>query len=87
MSKKTFELTETKAVRVEAVEINGANFISLRQMYRTKNDPTDPTWKHGKQGITLPVEEAARIAKMITKFATSEDTTFTQLQLGKNKDE
>jgi Transcriptional Coactivator p15 (PC4) len=84
MSKKTFELSETKAIRVEAVEINGANFISLRQLYKTKKAPDE--WQYGKQGITLPVEEAARIAKMITKFATDDSTTFKTLELGK-KDE
>jgi hypothetical protein len=84
MSKKTFELTETKAIQVEAIEIKGQRSVSLRQMYKTRNDPN---WKHGKQGITLPLEEAARIAKMITKFATSDETTFKEIEVGKKNDD
>ena len=80
MSKKTFELTDTKAIRVEAIEINGANFISLRQMYRTKGQPE---WQHAKQGINLPAGDAERIAKMILKFDTSGSTKFKHLELGK----
>lgn len=84
MSKKTFELTDSKAIRVEAVEINGSNMISLRQLYKTKKNPE---WSHGRQGITLPVEEAARIAKMITRFATDDSTEFTILDLKRGKDD
>jgi len=83
MSKKTFELTDTKAIRIEAVEINGANFISLRQMYKTKKVTE---WQHGKQGITIPADEAARIARMISKFASDESTVYKTLDLGR-KDE
>jgi hypothetical protein len=84
MSKKTFELSESKAIRVEAVEVNESRGISIRQLYKRKND-TD--WQYGKQGLILPLEEAATIAKLISKFATSEATTFKTLDFGKSKEE
>lgn len=48
----TFKVSATKAYKVEVVQMDdGKEFISIRQMYATKSDPT---FKHGRQGIMLP---------------------------------
>ena len=73
MTKKTFELTASKAVRVQAVKLSGKEYVSLRQLYKTKKD-TD--WQFGKQGITIPRENAELIAARIAKFASSDETVF-----------
>lgn len=78
MSKKTFELSDTKAIRVQAIQIGDAQFISLRQLYRKKGQKD---WSPARQGISLPLEEAAGIAKFINKFATSDETTFEEVEV------
>lgn len=62
-----FKVSSTKAYKVEVVEMDdGKQYISLRQMYATK---TDPTFKHGKQGIMLPRgdEVSGKVIKALTK--------------------
>ncbi len=84
MTKKTFEITASKAISVEAVEINGARGISVRQMYKKKGQEE---WQMARQGIILPLDFAVEIAKRISKFASSEGTTFKSLEVGKDKED
>ena len=60
---KLIKITDTKAYRVEGVNIKGANYVSIRQLYKTKKKPDE--WSIGHQGVTIPAEESARIAKAI----------------------
>lgn len=46
------EVSKTKAYSVQGINVNGVDMISLRQMYKTKDDPS---WKPGKQGITINI--------------------------------
>jgi len=80
VSKKTFEITDTKAIRVEAVEVQSRKGISIRQLYKTKKTVD---WQYAKQGIILPLEQAEAIAKMVAKFATSDATSFKTLEFNK----
>ncbi len=62
-----FKVSSTKAFKVEVLEMDdGKQFISIRQMYATKNDPT---FKHGRQGIMLPrgEEVTEKVVKAIKK--------------------
>ena len=79
MSRKTIEITDTKAIRVEAVQIRGEFYISLRQMYRKKGEKE---WKHARQGLNVPLESFGDVAKFATKFATSDDTTWSEVEIG-----
>lgn len=81
---KTIEVSDNKAFRIEAVKINGQQMISIRQMYKRK---TDKDWQHAKQGVTLPLEVAATVSKWVTKYATSDETVFKEIEIsrkGKN---
>jgi hypothetical protein len=83
MSRKTIEISDTKAIRVEAVEIKGEKYVSIRQMYRRKGETE---WNHAKQGINIPLDGAAGVLKYATKFATSDSTTFSKVEIGKAAD-
>lgn len=62
------KLSPTKAFRIELIrmEKGGPVYLSIRQMYATKKDST---YKPGRQGMTLPVEdgEARRVIKGLIK--------------------
>lgn len=78
------EVGDHKSIRIEAVEMRGQQYISLRQMYRTKRDPT---WKPGRQGMMLEVGEqkaniAGRVSRVITKLLEDPDTVFRVLDPG-----
>ena len=75
---KRIVLGPTKAVRMEGVEINGAKFVSIRQLYCTKKDPE---WKHARQGINIPIENAEKISKYLKAIAEGDD--FKEIELNK----
>jgi hypothetical protein len=75
---KMFKATPTKAYRVEAIEFEGQQLISIRQHYKTKGDPD--TWKPGYQGITLPIKGAAKIGEYLAALASDPDTEFVHVE-------
>lgn len=81
---KLVKVSATKAYRIEAIEIGDAQMISVRQMYATKKDPK---LKPGRQGITIPLEQAVRVAKWIKQLATDPNTEFTILESRNGGDE
>ncbi len=74
------KISKTKAFKVEKIQMNdrkGPVLLSIRQMYSTQKDPE---FKHGRQGITLAVEEdengkseARRVIKALIKALKDED--------------
>ena len=60
---KIIKLTETKAYRVEGVSIKGANYVSIRQLYKTKKKPEE--WSIGYQGVTIPADASDRLIKAV----------------------
>ena len=84
MSKKTIEITDTKALRVQAAEIRGQKYVTVRQLYRKKGQKE---WLPAKQGVSLPLEAAEEVAKFVKKYATSEDTVFDAIEVGRKSEE
>lgn len=78
MTKKRFKASDSVAFNVEAVEVNGEHFISIRKMYQTKSEPG--VWKPGYQGITLPLKGVAKIADYATRIATDPETDFLHIE-------
>lgn len=77
MTAKRVVISPTKAIRVEAVQVGEFQGISLRQMYATKKDKE---FKPAKQGIIIPLEVAAKIAKHIAAMVSSGDTEFVVIE-------
>jgi len=77
---KRIKVSDTKAYRIEAIEINGVQGISIRQMYANKAAPNE--WKPTRSGMFLPLADdlAVRILRTAGKMATSPDTEFTVLE-------
>lgn len=67
---KRVTVSEHKAYRIEGIEIDGLQMVSIRQLYNTKKDPT---WKPGRQGVTLPIDKAAHISKIIKELAEGDE--------------
>lgn len=59
------KVSDTKAFNVEGVLINGAQYISIRQLYATKKDPK---FRPGRQGVTIPIEVAKQIRISMRKI-------------------
>jgi hypothetical protein len=78
MTKKRFKASDTIAFNVEAVEVNGEQFISIRKMYQTKGEPG--VWKPGYQGITIPLKGVAKISAYATQIANDPDTEFLHVE-------
>jgi hypothetical protein len=78
---KLLKLSDAKAIRMSGVILNGERFVSLRQMYQTKKNPT---WQHGRQGLNIPIDQADKIAKYIKQIAEGDD--FKEIELGKDKE-
>lgn len=76
---KLLKLSETKAIRMEGVEIKGAKSVSIRQMYCTKSDST---WKPARNGINIPIENAEKIAKYLKQLAEGDD--FKEIEMNKD---
>jgi len=83
MPRKTIEITDNKAVRIEPVKISGKRYISVRQLYRTTKNPN---WMHGRQGINIDADDAPRIAKIIERYATLDESEYTDVDLDAEKD-
>jgi hypothetical protein len=81
---KLVKVSPTKAYRIEAIQIDDNQMISIRQMYATKKDPK---LKPGRQGLTIPLEQAERVAKWIKQLATDPNTEFTVLEARGGSDE
>ena len=78
MTKKRFKASDTVAFNVEAVEVNGEHFISIRKMYQTKGEPG--VWKPGYQGITIPIKGMTKIGDYAAMIATDPDTEFLHIE-------
>lgn len=81
MVRKTIELTDTKAIRIEPIKVGGKRYVSLRQLYRTAKNPE---WAHGRQGISIDASDAHRIAKVIERYAALDESEFTEIDLEKD---
>lgn len=57
------KISDTKAIKVQGIEIDGRKYVSLRQFYKTKKDPDK--WLPGRQGISIEVDFARKLAKKI----------------------
>jgi hypothetical protein len=77
---KLLKLSETKAIRMEGVEINGAKSVSIRQMYQTKK--SEGKWMPARNGINIPIENAEKIAKYLKQIAEGDD--FKEVQMNKD---
>lgn len=77
---KLVKISDSNAYRIEAIELNGEQYISVRQMYKRKGDTK---FNPGRNGVTLPLEQAARIAKHITGLAESDETEFVKIEPAK----
>lgn len=85
---KLIKISDTKAYRISVIQM-GANvkgeakkpkFLSIRQMYATKKDPT---FKHGRQGVTINMDDTQRVIKaMIAVFK----DTDTKVEIIESKD-
>jgi hypothetical protein len=78
---KLIRVSDTKAYRTEGVEIKGDRFVSIRQLYATKKDPS---WKPSRNGVNIPIEQAEKIAKYLKAIAEGDD--FKEIVMG-SKDE
>ena len=74
--KKTIEITEGSAIRVETIKFKGKPFASIRKMYKKKGDKK---WLPAKQGLTIPFEQIADIAKLMKKAALEDPNSFTEV--------
>jgi hypothetical protein len=69
-----------KAFKIEAIQIGEQQLLSVRQMYATKKDPT---YKPAKQGITIPIDVADKIAKYIKDMANDPTLEFKEIEVRK----
>lgn len=76
---KLVKVSSTKAYRMEGVEIKGDRFVSIRQMYCTQKDST---WKHSRNGINIPIDQADKIAKYLKTLAAGDD--FKEIEFNKD---
>ena len=67
---KRIVVSENKAYRIESIELGGKQMVSVRQLYKTKNDDT---WKPAKAGITLNLDEVKRIAKAMVSISEGDE--------------
>jgi len=81
---KIFKASANKAYRVEAIEFEGQQLISIRQMYKTVKEPDE--WKPGYQGLTLPIKGAAKIGAYIAALASDPDTEFVHVEPKEKKE-
>ena len=76
---KLIRVSDTKAYRMEGVEIKGERYVSIRQMYATKKDPA---LKPSRNGINIPIEQAEKIAKYLKEIAAGDD--FKEIDMSKD---
>lgn len=77
---KLLKLSDTKAIRMEGVEINGTRSVSIRQMYQTKK--SEGKWMPARNGINIPIENAEKIAKYLKQIAEADD--FKEIEMNKD---
>jgi len=77
---KLVKISDTKAIRIEGVIVRGERYVSLRQMYR-KKDQKD--WQHAKQGILLDLEKTSKIRRYIKEVVEADE--FVELNFDKDK--
>jgi len=63
---KLIKVSETSAYRVSIIQMgdNPQKLLSLRKMYKTKKVTE---WTPAYQGMTVPIESAARVLKAMKK--------------------
>lgn len=84
------KISDTKAWEIELIQMEkkGPVMLNVRQFYATKKDPT---FKPGRQGLTLPVaevdgkSEARRVLKAMVKLLKNEDEVKPRLIPKKEK--
>lgn len=78
MAMKFIRVGENKAFKVEGILLgeNKDPQVSVRQMYKTKKDPT---WKPGRQGFTIPLAYAANVARAIGLTSQIDPSEFKDL--------
>lgn len=81
MAKKTFEVTKSKAFRVEPVMINERAYICVSQLYKTQKDPE---WKFSK-AVNIDLEHVEDVIKYLTKYKDLNLGEFTKLEFKKNE--
>jgi hypothetical protein len=71
------KVSESKAYRIQLIRMHSAKgdpknpvLLSIRQLYKTKKSPE---WKPAYQGITFPMDIAARVIKGLIKVFKDKD--------------
>lgn len=83
------KISDTKMFEVELIKLEkkGPILLNVRQFYATKKDPT---FKPGRQGLSLPIDgdksEARRVLKAMIKVLKNEDEVKPRLIAKKEKD-
>jgi len=77
---KLVKISDTKAIRIEGVIVRGERYVSLRQMYRKKDQKE---WQHAKQGIMLDIEKISKIRRYIKEVVEADE--FVELNFDKDK--
>ncbi len=75
---KTFKISPSSGLRVEAIEYAGEELISIRKLFKTKKDPDN--WQIGYQHVTVPAAGAAKLGEFLTALATDPDLQFTHVE-------
>lgn len=70
---KTIEITPSKAVRVEGINVEGRLMVSLRQMYKRKGDED---WRPGRNGLSVEIENADILCAAIKSQASKDPAKF-----------
>jgi hypothetical protein len=79
---KTIEITPSKAIRIEGINVEGKLMIHLRQMYKRKGD-TD--WKPGRNGLSIERDQADLVAAAILGQASKSESKFKVITRGKDE--
>ena len=74
--RKTIQLTEGSAIRVEPIKIKDAKYVSIRKMYKKK---TDTEWNYARGGVSLPVEIAEQVLSAAKRMASAADSKFKEV--------
>lgn len=67
------EVNDTKAFLMETLEIGGAELVSIRQMYKKRDDME--TWRASKKGIAVSVDVAKQIGEKLIQIAENPEHT------------
>ena len=75
---KTFKISPTSGIRVEAIEYGGEKLISIRKVFKTKKDPDN--WQMGFQYVTVPAAGASKLGEFIKSLGDSPNLEFTHVE-------